>query len=229
MAVAGSPSAHSPSPTAVPFIDLVAQHQTIAAEIREAVDRVLASQAFILGNEVNQFETEAASYCDARDAIGCASGTDALLLALMALDIGPGDEVVTSPFTFFATASTIHRAGARPVFVDIDPASMNLDPGKIEHAITPKTRAILPVHLFGQCADMEPLWRIAVRHGISIIEDAAQSIGSEYHGRRAGVLGRDWLLQFLSDQEPGRSRRRRNADDRRSRSGRAPAAAARAR
>ncbi|HEX4073539.1 MAG TPA: DegT/DnrJ/EryC1/StrS family aminotransferase [Planctomycetaceae bacterium] len=203
MAVAGSSSAHSPSPTAVPFIDLVAQHQTIAAEIREAVDRVFTSQAFILGDEVTQFETEAASYCDAREAIGCASGTDALLLALMALDIGPGDEVVTSPFTFFATASTIHRAGARPVFVDIDPVTMNLDPGKIEHAITPKTRAILPVHLFGQCADMEPLWRIAVRHGISIIEDAAQSIGAEYHGRRAGVLGEIGCFSFFPTKNLG--------------------------
>ncbi len=110
---------------------------------------------------------------------------------------------MTSPFTFFATAGAIHRAGARPVFVDIDPASMNLDPGKIEHAITPKTRAILPVHLFGQCADMEPLWRIAVRHGISIIEDAAQSIGAEYHGRRAGVLGEIGCFSFFPTKNLG--------------------------
>jgi len=203
MAVAVSQSAHSPSPSAVPFIDLVAQHQTIAAEIREAVDRVLASQAFILGDEVAQFETEAACYCDARDAIGCASGTDALLLALMALDIGPGDEVITSPFTFFATAGAIHRAGARPVFVDIDPVSMNLDPEQIERAITSKTRAVLPVHLFGQCADMEPLWRITVRHGLSIIEDAAQSIGAEYRGRRAGVLGEIGCFSFFPTKNLG--------------------------
>jgi dTDP-4-amino-4,6-dideoxygalactose transaminase len=203
MAVAVSQSAHSPSPSAVPFIDLVAQHQTIAAEIREAVDRVFASQAFILGEEVAQFETEAACYCDARDAIGCASGTDALLLALMALDIGPGDEVITSPFTFFATAGAIHRAGARPVFVDIDPVSMNLDPEQIERAITSKTRAVLPVHLFGQCADMEPLWRITVRHGLSIIEDAAQSIGAEYHGRRAGVLGEIGCFSFFPTKNLG--------------------------
>ena len=203
MAVAVSQSAHSPSPSAVPFIDLVAQHQTIAAEIREAVERVFASQSFILGDEVAQFEAEAACYCDSRDAIGCASGTDALLLALMALDIGPGDEVVTSPFTFFATAGAIHRAGARPVFVDIDPVSMNLDPDQIERSITSKTRAILPVHLFGQCADMEPLWRIAVRHGLSIIEDAAQSIGAEYHGRRSGVLGEIGCFSFFPTKNLG--------------------------
>jgi dTDP-4-amino-4,6-dideoxygalactose transaminase len=198
-----SQSAHSPNVSAVPFIDLVAQYQTIASEIRDAVERVFTSQAFILGDEVAQFEAEAASYCDARDAIGCASGTDALVLALMALDIGPGDEVVTSPFTFFATASAIHRVGARPVFVDIDPVSMNLDPEQIERAITPKTRAILPVHLFGQCADMEPLWRVAVRHGISIIEDAAQSIGAEYRGRHAGVLGEIGCFSFFPTKNLG--------------------------
>jgi dTDP-4-amino-4,6-dideoxygalactose transaminase len=203
MAVAVPPSAHSAKPSAVPFIDLVAQHQTIASEIREAVERVFASQAFILGDEVGQFEAEAACYCDARDAIACASGTDALLLALMALDIGPGDEVVTSPFTFFATAGAIHRAGARPVFVDIDPVSMNLDPDCIERAITPKTRAILPVHLFGQCANMDPLWRIAVRHGLSILEDACQSSGAEYHGRRAGVLGEIGCFSFFPTKNLG--------------------------
>jgi dTDP-4-amino-4,6-dideoxygalactose transaminase len=203
MAVTGSQSAHSAIPSPVPFIDLVAQHQTIAAEIHEAVDRVFSKQAFILGDEVSEFESDAATYCDARDAIGCASGTDALILALMALDIGPGDEVVTSAFTFFATASAIHRVGARPVFVDIDPVSMNLDPEQLELAITPKTRAILPVHLFGQCAEMEPLWRIAVRHGISIIEDAAQSIGAEYHGRRAGVLGEIGCFSFFPTKNLG--------------------------
>lgn len=203
MAVAGSQSAHSPNSSAVPFIDLVAQHQTIALEIREAVERVFASQAFILGDEVTEFEFRAACYCDAREAIGCASGTDALLLALLALDIGPGDEVITSAFTFFATAGAIHRAGARPVFADIDPISMNLDPDQVERAITPKTRAILPVHLFGQCADMEPLWRIAVRHGISIIEDAAQSIGAEYQGRRAGVLGEIGCFSFFPTKNLG--------------------------
>jgi dTDP-4-amino-4,6-dideoxygalactose transaminase len=203
MAVTGSHSAQIAGPAGVPFIDLVAQHQTIASEIHEAVDRVFSSQAFILGDQVAQFEEKAAAYCDARDAIGCASGTDALILALMALDIGPGDEVITSAFTFFATASAIHRVGARPVFADIDPVSMNLDPAKVEQAITPKTRAILPVHLFGQCAEMEPLWRIAVRHGISIVEDAAQSIGAEYQGRRAGVLGEIACFSFFPTKNLG--------------------------
>lgn len=199
-----SGSAHSANPSAaVPFIDLVAQHQTIAAEVSASVLRVLASQAFILGDEVAQFEAEAARYCDAEDAIGCASGTDALILALMALDVGPGDEVVTSPFTFFATASAIHRVGARPVFVDIDPVSMNLDPEQVERAITAHTKAILPVHLFGQCADMEPLWRIAVRHKLAIIEDACQAIGAEYQGRRAGVLGAIGCFSFFPTKNLG--------------------------
>jgi dTDP-4-amino-4,6-dideoxygalactose transaminase len=197
-----SQSAHSSS-TPVPFIDLVAQHQTIAGEVRDAVDRVFASQLFVLGEEVAQFETECAQYCDANDAISCASGTDALLLALMALGIGPGDEVVTSPFSFFATAGCIHRVGARPVFVDIDPVSMNIDPDQIARAITPKTRAILPVHLFGQCSLMEPLWRIAVQHGLTIIEDACQSIGAEYRGRRAGVLGTIGCFSFFPTKNLG--------------------------
>ena len=197
-----SQSAHS-SNTPVPFIDLVAQHQTIAGEVRDAVDRVFASQLFVLGEEVAQFESECAQYCDANDVISCASGTDALLLALMALGIGPGDEVVTSPFSFFATAGCIHRVGARPVFVDIDPMSMNIDPDQIVRAITPKTRAILPVHLFGQCSLMEPLWRIAVQHGLTIIEDACQSIGAEYRGRRAGVLGTIGCFSFFPTKNLG--------------------------
>jgi dTDP-4-amino-4,6-dideoxygalactose transaminase len=201
-AVPVSQSVHT-SNSPVPFIDLVAQHQTIAAEVHEAVDRVFASQAFVLGEEVAQFETECAHYCDANDAIGCASGTDALILALMALEVGPGDEVVTSPFTFFATASAIHRVGARPMFVDIDPASMNLDPDQVARAITPKTKAILPVHIFGQCAAMEPLWRVAVQHGLAIIEDAAQSIGAEYRGRRAGVLGTIGCFSFFPTKNLG--------------------------
>jgi dTDP-4-amino-4,6-dideoxygalactose transaminase len=194
-----APSSNTP----VPFIDLVAQHQTIATEVRDAVDRVFASQLFVLGEEVAQFEAECAQYCDANDAISCASGTDALLLALMALDIGPGDEVITSPFSFFATAGCIHRVGATPVFVDIDPVSMNIDPDQITRAITPKTRAILPVHLFGQCSLMEPLWRIAVQHGLAIIEDACQSIGAEYRGRRAGVLGTIGCFSFFPTKNLG--------------------------
>jgi dTDP-4-amino-4,6-dideoxygalactose transaminase len=191
------------SETPVPFIDLVAQHQTIAAEVREAVDRVFVSQRFVLGEEVAQFEAECAQYCDANDAIGCASGTDALVLALMALGIGPGDEVITSPFTFFATAGAIHRVGAQPVFVDIEPVSMNLDPDEVVRAITKKTRAIMPVHIFGQCAVMEPLWRTAVQHGLAIIEDAAQAIGAEYRGRRAGVLGTIGCFSFFPTKNLG--------------------------
>ncbi|HEX6985189.1 MAG TPA: aminotransferase class I/II-fold pyridoxal phosphate-dependent enzyme, partial [Planctomycetaceae bacterium] len=156
----------------VPFIDLVAQHHTIEQEVMEAVGRVFANQAFILGEEVSLLEAEIAAYCDATEAIGCASGTDALILALMALGIGPGDEVITSPFTFFATASTIVRVGATPVFVDIDPVSFNLDPAAVEAAVTPRTKAIMPVHIFGQVAEMEPILRTAARHGLAVVEDA---------------------------------------------------------
>lgn len=187
----------------IPFMDLVLQYQGLAAETHEAVNRVLASQRFILGEEVAALETETAKYCDAREAIGCASGTDALILALMALDIGPGDEVITSPFTFFATASSICRVGATPVFVDIDPVSFNLDPLKVEEAITRRTKAIMPVHLFGQCAEMEPLWRIAVREKLAIIEDACQAIGAEYRGRRAGVLGTVGCFSFFPTKNLG--------------------------
>ncbi|MFN0196195.1 MAG: DegT/DnrJ/EryC1/StrS family aminotransferase [Planctomycetaceae bacterium] len=195
------PAATSRSP--IPLIDLVAQYQTISAEIQEAVQRIFATQSFILGDEVAEFECEVAEYCDARDAIGCASGTDALILSLMALDIGPGDEVITSPFSFFATASTICRVGAKPVFVDIDPVSFNLLPDQVENAITSRTKAIIPVHLFGQCADMEPLWRMAVSHGLSVIEDACQAIGAEYRGRRAGVLGTLGCFSFFPTKNLG--------------------------
>ena len=136
-------------------------------------------------------------------AIGCASGTDALIIALMALGIGPGDEVITSPFTFFATASSIVRVGATPVFVDIDPVSYNMAPEAIEAAVTPRTRAIMPVHLFGQTAEMDPLWRIAARHGLPIIEDACQAIGAEYRGRRAGVLGTIGCFSFFPTKNLG--------------------------
>ena len=187
----------------IPMIDLVAQHQTIAKDVMQAVESVFQSQAFVLGEAVATFEEAVAKYCDSRHAIGCASGTDALILALMALDIGPGDEVITSPFTFFATASSIARVGANPVFVDIDPVSFNLDPNLVEKAITPRTKAIMPVHLFGQCVEMEPLWRIATKYGIPIVEDACQAIGSEYQGRRAGVLGRVACFSFFPTKNLG--------------------------
>ncbi|MEZ6060456.1 MAG: DegT/DnrJ/EryC1/StrS family aminotransferase [Planctomycetaceae bacterium] len=191
------------SPAEVPFIDLVAQYQTIREEVREAVDGVFETQTFVLGEQVASLETEIAAYCDARFAIGCASGTDALILSLLALGIQPGDEVITSPFTFFASAGAIHRVGARPVFADIEPHSFNLCPEQVEKAITDRTKAIMPVHIFGQCADMEPLWRLSVRHKLPIIEDACQAIGAEYRGRRAGVLGTVGCFSFFPTKNLG--------------------------
>lgn len=191
------------NPQPVPFIDLVAQYQTIRSEIRDAVDNCFENQHFVLGEEVTKLEEEIAEYCDSRFAIGCASGTDALILALLALGVGPGDEVITSPFTFFASASSIHRVGARPVLVDIDPVSFNIDPDAVERAITPRTKAIMPVHIFGQCAEMDPLWRLSTRHHVPIVEDAAQAIGAEYQGRRAGVLGTIGCFSFFPTKNLG--------------------------
>lgn len=187
----------------VPLIDLVAQHQEIESEVAAAVSRVFSEQRFILGDEVAELECDLAEYCDSREAIGCASGTDALVLALMALDIGPGDEVITSPYTFFATGSAIYRLGGSPVFCDIDPVSFNLDPQAVDAALTPRTRAILPVHIFGQCVEMEPLWRIAGHAGIPIVEDACQAIGAEYQSRRAGVLGTLGCFSFFPTKNLG--------------------------
>lgn len=197
-----TPSASSDSEP-VPFIDLVAQYRTIRDEVRETVDQVFETQRFVLGEEVEQLESEIAAYCDARFAIGCASGTDALVLSLLGLGIGPGDEVITSPFTFFASAGAIHRVGARPKFVDIDPATYNFDPNQVEAAIDEKTKAIMPVHIFGQCAEMEPLWRISASKNIPIVEDACQAIGAEYRGRRAGVLGRVGCFSFFPTKNLG--------------------------
>lgn len=187
----------------VPLIDMSAQHAPILGELNAALKRVLESGQFILGEEVAALESETAAYCDAGFAIGCASGTDALSLALLSLEIGPGDEVITSPFTFFATASAIVRAGATPVFVEIDPIDFNINPAAVAAAITPRTKAIIPVHLFGQCAEMEPLWRLAVRDNLAIIEDACQAIGAEYHGRRAGVLGTMGCFSFFPTKNLG--------------------------
>lgn len=196
-------SSAPPAVAPVPMIDLVEQHEAIRDEVHAAVLRVLDSQKFILGEEVAALELELATYCDARHAIGCASGTDALILSLAALGIGPGDEVITTPFSFFATASCIERVGAKPVFVDIDPASYNLDPQAVAAAVNSRTKAIIPVHLFGRCAEMEPLWRLGVQHGLAIIEDAAQSIGASYHGRRAGVLGTIGCFSFFPTKNLG--------------------------
>lgn len=192
-----------PLPVPVPFIDLTAQFQTIKDDVLDAVHRVFECQGFILGDEVSDLETQLATYCDSREAIGCASGTDALILSLLGLGIGPGDEVITSPFTFFATAGAITRSGAKPVFVDIEPDHFNIDATQVETAVTAKTRAIIPVHIFGRCAEMEPLWRIAVTSGLSIVEDACQSIGAEYQGRRAGVLGTTACFSFFPTKNLG--------------------------
>lgn len=197
------PRATSTDTQPVPFIDLVAQYQTIRDEVKEAVDRCFESQTFILGDEVAALEQEIAAYCDAEYAIGCASGTDALILALLAAGVQPGDEVITSPFTFFASAGAIHRVGAIPVLVDIEPEGFNLDPEKVEKAITSRTAAIMPVHIFGQCAEMEPLWRLSTAYDIPIIEDSAQAIGAEYRGRRTGVLGSIGCFSFFPTKNLG--------------------------
>ena len=194
-------SADNPHP--VPFIDLAAQYQTIRDEVRDAVDRCFETQSFILGEEVGLLEQEIAAYCDSQFAIGCASGTDALILALIAVGVKPGDEVITSPFTFFASAGAIHRVGAIPVLVDIEPDSFNLCPEHVERAITSRTAAIMPVHIFGQCAEMEPLWRLSAAFDIPIIEDSAQAIGAEYRGRRTGVLGTIGCFSFFPTKNLG--------------------------
>ena len=186
-----------------PFLDLKAQFASIRDEVYEAVRRVLDSQHFILGPEVAAFEQEVGNYLGCKFAIGCASGSDALLLALMALSIGPGDEVITVPFTFVATAGSIALLGAIPVFVDIDPKTYNLDPTKLERAITSKTKAILPVHLFGLPAEMDSILQIAGRHGVPVVEDAAQAIGAEYCGKKVGTLGAVGCFSFFPSKNLG--------------------------
>lgn len=187
----------------VPLLDLQAQYESLRDELRAAVWRVMDSQQFILGPDVSALEQEIASYTGTRHAIACASGSDALLLALMALDIKSGDEVITTPYSFFATAAAITRLDARPVFVDIDRATYNIAAEKIEAAITERTRAILPVHLFGQCAEMRVISEIAERHGIPVIEDAAQAIGAEDEGRQAGTFGAIGCFSFYPSKNLG--------------------------
>ncbi|NQU06035.1 MAG: DegT/DnrJ/EryC1/StrS family aminotransferase [Calditrichaeota bacterium] len=187
----------------VPLLDLKAQYATIKDEINTAVVEVLESQYFILGPKVKAFEEAVAEYCQCRLGIGVSSGTDAILIAMMAEDIGEGDEVITTPYTFFATAGCIHRAGAKPVFVDIDPLTYNIDPALIEAKITARTKAIMPVHLFGQMAEMDSIMEIANKHGLVVIEDAAQAIGSEYHGKRAGSVGQYGCFSFFPSKNLG--------------------------
>jgi len=187
----------------VPLLDLKQQHAALREELCAATERVIDSQQFVLGEEVRLLEEEIARYSQARHAVGCASGSDALLLALMALDLKAGDEVITTPFSFFATASSIARTGARPVFVDIEPRTYNLDPSLVEDAITERTRAIMPVHLYGQCVEMDALLEIAARYELPVIEDAAQAIGAEDAGRRAGSLGLIGCFSFYPTKNLG--------------------------
>ena len=189
--------------TRVPLLDLKAQYTMIREEVREAVERVLESQHFILGPEVEALEQEVAAYSQCAYGIGMSSGTDAILVALMAIDLHPGDEVITSPYTFFATAGCVARLGAKPAFVDIDPLTYNIDPARVEAAITPRTRAILPIHLFGQTADMDPILDIAQRRNLYVIEDAAQAIGAEHRGRRAGSIGYLGCFSFFPSKNLG--------------------------
>ena len=187
----------------IPYVDLKAQYRSIKGEIDAAVMRVLESTQFILGEEVAAFEREFATYCDASESVGVNSGTSALHLALLAAGIEPGDEVITTPLTFVATVAAIRYAGATPVLVDIEPDYFTIDASRIESAITPRTRAILPVHLYGQPADMAPIVEIARRHGLTVIEDAAQAHGSEYHGRRCGSLAEIAAFSFYPAKNLG--------------------------
>jgi len=188
---------------AIPLLDLKAQYLSIKDQIDQAVLGVLDSCRFILGPEMKALEQEIAAYCGARQAIAVANGTDALVMALHACDIGPGDEVITSPFTFFATAETIANVGATPVFVDIDPVTLNIDVDKIEEKITTRTRAILPVHIFGQMVNMDKIMSLAEKYKLKVIEDAAQAIGAEYQGRKAGSIGDAGTFSFFPTKNLG--------------------------
>lgn len=187
----------------VPLLDLQAQYRTIRHEIEPAVLAVFESQGFIMGPRVESCEKALAAYCRTPFALGVSSGTDALLLALMAEDIGAGDEVIAPAYTFFATAGSIHRTGARPVFVDIDPVSFNLDPAAVAAAVTPRTRALMPVHLYGQVADLPPLMALAAARNLVVIEDACQAIGAEHQGRRAGSVGQYGAFSFFPSKNLG--------------------------
>ena len=187
----------------VPLLDLQGQYRPLREEILAAIARVCDSQRFIGGPEVDTFEAEVAATIGVPHAVGLSSGTDALLVALMALGIGPGDEVIVPTFSFFATAGCVSRSGATPVLVDIDPVTFNIDPAAAAAAVTPRTRAIMPVHLYGQCADMDPLLDVAARHGVAVIEDAAQAIGARYKNRPAGSMGQAGCFSFFPSKNLG--------------------------
>lgn len=187
----------------VPLLDLKAQYQSIRKDILAAVEAVCDEQGFILGPRVVELEKALAGYLGCAHAIGCASGSDAILLALTAVGVGAGDEVITVPFTFFATGGSISRLGAKPVFVDIQPTTFNLDPTKLEQVITAKTKAIVPVHLFGQCADMDAIKAVATKRKIPVIEDACQAIGAARHGMKAGTLGDVGCFSFFPSKNLG--------------------------
>jgi dTDP-4-amino-4,6-dideoxygalactose transaminase len=188
---------------AIPLLDLKLQYAAIREEALRVTAEVYESQMFILGKRVEDFERDFAAYCQTKHAIGVSSGTDALLEALMVLGIGPGDEVIVPAYSFFATAGVVSRLGASPVFVDIDITDYNIDPRLIEERITPRTKAIMPVHLYGQCAPMDEIMAIARQHGLTVIEDAAQAVGSEYHGRRAGSIGEMGCFSFFPSKNLG--------------------------
>lgn len=187
----------------IPLVDLAAQHRSMKQELDAAIARVVERGDFILGREVHEFEQAMASYIGVSHAVGVASGTDALHLALLACGVGEGDEVITTPFTFVATAETISKCGARPVFVDIDPESFNIDPGLIEPAITESTKAIVPVHLFGRAADMGAITDISCRHGLRVIEDCAQTLGAEWQGQKVGSFGKAGCFSFFPSKMLG--------------------------
>lgn len=187
----------------VPALDLRAQYESIRDEIEPVLRAIVESQHFILGPEVSGFEVEAARYCRVSHAIGCASGSDALLLPLQAWGVGAGDEVITTPYSFFATAGAIWRLGAKPVFVDIEPGTYNIDPARIEEKISPRTRAIIPVHLYGQAAELAPIVELAAKHDLKVLEDAAQAIGAEYRGCRVGAIGDAAAFSFYPSKNLG--------------------------
>jgi dTDP-4-amino-4,6-dideoxygalactose transaminase len=189
--------------TQIPILDLKPQVEKLWPELTSAIEKVLKSTAFIMGPEVGAFEKAVAEHLGVKHALGCNSGTDALFIALRALGLGPGDEIITSPFTFFATAEAISHVGATPVFVDVDEASMNLDPKAVEAAITPNTKAIIPVHIFGRACDMDALMALADRHGLKVVEDCAQSFGSTWKGKQTGTIGDIGCYSFFPSKNLG--------------------------